>query len=399
MKRKNGWLLCFTLIMSLSFWNGHAKAENETGQIPVLQSVQLSDMTGELKPAKYGLEKSVEFPDVYNLHSMFTDKTGKLIVLNYTTAQNELVFRSVDRETGETKWRTSLGSANSLRQTIEAVQENNEIIATSENKSTIFLHTINAQTGKITRSLSQPKPSGWTFMSWDYFMLKNNILLVSYSAGNQTTLRYLDSNGKLIKTKKINGTLQQASKDEIYATVSATRKGIVIKILDTKYKVKKEYYYEEESFWNLYFLDNGSFVVETDIKIKGEATFRLRKYNADGQFEWGHMSDAFIPYHVIKNQVFATNLKHTKSLLLEHGKAKSVLFQPDSDYIYYIPSGLLNFSRSGGIAFADSDTFRWIANLSFSPDSEVTAIWIQHKEAAIFDRDLSTLHIIRLDHS
>lgn len=396
--RKQG--ICCVLLLTIFFCfsASYLHAEEEKNDFLPIKKIQKIDRSGVFKEVDFTLISSEELSDVYGLETMFTDIQKDTIYLNYITEDREVMFKAVDISTGKIKWHTSFGSKSPIRQQVYSVEENGEIFYTAEADGNAYLYTIDTDTGKVTRKMTQKLPSKETFSRWEYWSLKNDIVLMSFSEKGSSTLQYFDKKGELIKKVKVPGNVMQTYKGSLFASVSSSPGSITLKILDSNYKTRHSYTYKNESFWNMYFLNDGSYVVETTGQVNGQKLFKLRKYNNKGDFQWQHSLDAFTPYKVVKDKVVALIPEWSKVSMIDNGKEVKKLIASGystpfnvNDYIYF------GNHKLNSVRIAKTDTMNWLMDIILKDGSDSLIIGNDDSKVVVFNQDKRLLSIININ--
>jgi len=371
-----------------------------------IKSVKLADPTGKLNPASYQMQfvkDSKEFPAI---DSIFPDRSGEHIIIVYDLhdyvykngefTNNTIKVASIQAKDGKKVWDTVIGKKQ-FSQSIYSVQSNGEIFLTTEDKSHFYLHTIDEKTGKITRTISQPHPSKPTFLAWDYWLVDNNQLLVSYEVNNQSTLRYFDAAGKLLRTRTVPGIVRSAQADRILVTNGDVFR-YTLSVQDAKGNtIFKKSIADQGFFWNAYLLPDQSVAVESQIdgKAKQKDRFQLIKYNARGEKQWQHtIWDEYSPYLPNGNQMMAFLGVQKKVIFLnDQGKAIHSMFGSEDGWM-----GLRNKEVyfTGNITrIADAKTMKWLMEMDYEGDKPQVA-WLGKQQLAIYDGKNNVIAVIRI---
>ncbi|WCT54157.1 hypothetical protein PQ456_13185 [Paenibacillus kyungheensis] len=391
------------LIHLIPFNVSHAIDSTDSSEIPVtdsltdiiknsIKSVQLADENGKLKSATYQMEFARSIANFDSIDSVFPDRSGNNIIVVYFDKNRVVKLASFQASNGKFLWETTL-SKGFVRQTIYEVQDNGEIFCTTEDKNNFYLYTVNEKTGKITRFITQALPSKPSFLDWNYWILNNNELLMSFSMNNKSKLRYFDHNGKVIRTQELSGILRDVQNNNLLIT-SGTSTNVHFKVQDLHEKVRFTGELKDGMIWESYLFPDLSVALETNIGGIGENTFRLHKYNSTGKKEWIHTTiNAYSPYKHIGDHIIVITPILSKVISLDKGKISKVL-KDRKDVSISLKHKLLYFSDKT-VRIADSKKMKWLAEINYIQNHSYNA-WLNKQQLAIIDYDNKVLAVIKI---
>ncbi len=368
-----------------------------------IQSVRLADQKGKLNAASYQVQFAKDSKDFFSIHTMSPDRSGEHLIIMYQTEDEFFAsvkdkrqgFRiaSIQIKDGKKVWETIIDNERP-HDGVYGVESNGEMFVAGEDKDTFYLHTINEKTGKITRTVKQPHSSDSTFELWNYWLMDNNQLVVSYSTNNKSTLRYFDPAGKLLKTRTISGTVWDAEKDRIVVTDgNFLRYTLSVQDHQGKYTFKKSIVNKDYSLF-VYLLPDLSVAIESGMPVKGGYACRLTKYDAKGKKQWQHaMTSSNFPYKEKGNRILTIHESSNKVFFLnDQGKEINPL----------VGSGTINLSakeiyfEGKTTRIADAQTMKWLAELQYKGEEEPRVAWLGKQQLAIYDGKNDVIAVIRI---
>ncbi|WP_235338418.1 hypothetical protein [Paenibacillus wulumuqiensis] len=410
-----GRLLCTALILSLvaSMDSTSIHADESSTAAPKsvspqamleqsIQSVKLADAKGKLNTASYQVQFAKDSKEFFHINSMSPDRSGEHMIIMYQTEDEFFAsgkdkregFRiaSIQAKDGRKVWETVIPDKRP-RDGVYGVESNGELFVAAEDKDTFYLHTVNGKTGKITRTIKQPHPSESIFMLWDYWLIDNNQLVVSYAINNKSTLRYFDPAGKLLKTRTISGTVWDAEANHMVVTDgNALRYTLSVQDHKGNYTFKKSIVNKDYSLF-VYLLPDLSVGVESGMPDEKGYACRLTKYDAKGKKQWQHaITGRDFPYYKKGNHIIAVFEKSNKvSFLNDQGKETNPL----------IGSGTINliekeiYFNGQNTRIADTKTMKWLAELQYKGE-EPRVTWLGKQQLAIYDMKKDVIAVIRI---
>ncbi len=369
-----------------------------------IQSVKLPDQAGKLNTASYEVQFAKDSKEFPYIDSIFSDRSGEHIIIVYQLKDNPYVngkfqdrtikIASIRVKDGKKVWDTVIAKKQ-FRQSIYSVQKNGEIFFTTQDDTTFYLHTINEKTGKITRTISQSHPKERTFLSWDYWLVDNNQLLMSYSVNNKSTLRYFDANGKLLKTRTVSGIVRGAQGNRILITDGDVF-NYTLSVQDGKGKnIFKRSIANEGFIWETYFLPDLSVAIESKIKSEVDNVFRLVKYDASGKKQWQHTTSYNYSPYLLHGDQFVAILAYSKKVFLlnNQGTPTNLLFGTEDDGID-LRNNEMYFSGQD-TRIANAKTMEWVAGVQYK-GSWTQFAWLGNQKLAIADTDNNIIAVIRI---
>ncbi|CAH0120597.1 hypothetical protein PAE9249_03117 [Paenibacillus sp. CECT 9249] len=398
----NKWISqCFALALSILLvlpaagQTVHATLPGDTEEI----AIEVPASSGQWQPASYSQLWNLQQSEIYYLLGWFKDPSGKLLIVAYETEAEELLFKAVEIDTGQTKWRTSFGTKYNIKRTPVKVEANGEILLETEtkDKKTMSLHTVDAQTGAITRHVTHPLPTKGTFFAWNYWIMPNGTLLVAYSTGGSSKLSYYDSEGKLAQSKTASGTLQQFGHNKYVYVTSKNAKGgfeVTVSLKNEQNKLIAQAKYPNESYWDTFFLEDGSYAVMMSKRLNGAEWFKLYSYSPQGKQQWVAKSEGFTPYKATGSHLFDYDYKQQAVYKIENGKKVQSLVDRDQRYMSLEADGYFYswLDKNNGFRIAAADPLEWIVGVSGPQD--IRALWLGNGRLAVFNGTTKELQTI-----
>ncbi|ANF95709.1 hypothetical protein [Paenibacillus bovis] len=406
-----GTALILSLVISMNSTIMHAEQSNIVGSESLspqavlgqsIKAVKIADPKGKLNTASYQVQFAKDSKDFFSIHSMSPDRSGEHLIIMYQTEDEFFAsvkdkrqgFRiaSIQVKNGKKVWETVIQNERP-HDGVYGVESNGEMFVAGEDKDTFYLHTINEKTGKMTRTIKQPHPAASTFMLWDYWLMNNNQLVVSYAINNKSTLRYFDPAGKLLNTRTLSGTVWDAEADHIVVTDgNALRYTLSVQDHKGNATFKKSIVNKDYSLF-VYLLPDLSVAVESGMPTPKGYACRLTKYDAKGKKQWQHaITGPDFPYYEKGNHLMAVHKSSNKVFFLnDQGKETHPL----------AGNGTINLAakeiyfEGQTTRIADAQTMKWLAELQYQGEKPRVA-WLGKQQLAVYDTKNSVIAAIRI---
>ncbi len=412
-----GKLLCGVLILSViitadtewTYGEGTDTAPtNATSPQQVLQqsitSVKVSDAKGKWNQASYKVQFVKDATAYGYVHSIFPDRSGDHMIVVYQTdtkvfsdgkpKDGTIKIASIRSSDGTKVWETTV-SNKELARTAYNVQSNGEIFLMAQDDTTFYLYTINEKSGKITRTIQQDNIYGRGINWWRYWLIDHNQLLVTYTYNNQSLLHYFDANGKLIKKRKIAGTVWAAQSNRMLVTDgNIAHYTLSVQDHTGSYMFKKAI--DDPGYlWEAYLLPDLSIAIESEIKQNENYGYGLIKYNAKGQKQWQHTTmDEPWPYVAYGNQIIDMMGTHKKIAFLNNQGKEAIVLTANEKSVADLRNHEIYFTGHG-TRIADASTMKWLVELQYA-GKESQASWLGKQQLAIYDGQNKIISVIRM---
>ncbi len=423
-----GRLLCSTLVLSMAstantpliYGEGaNVTSSSATPQSKLEQaitSVKVADGKGKWSKGSYQVQlvkNSEEFPYI---ESIFPDRSGEHMIITYLTditsfedgvpLDGMLKMASIQIKDGKKVWDAVIDDK-PLWNPISQVEANGEILLSTRDDKGIYLHAIDEKTGHITRVITQATALKDSAMRWKYWLVGNNQLLVSYATNNQSTLRYFDANGVLIKTRIIRGIARDANQNRIVVT-DGSSDHYTLRVQDHQgHDVFKHFIQSIGYFSHVYLLPDSSVVLESQGTKNGRNLYHLTQYNAKGIQQWDDkiLDESFSSF-VSGNQLVGI-FEYQKKIVLLNNKGKVIkqlINQNDANTWMVTSNKQVQFiGEDHHIRIADLKNLNWLAEITYSNDESAIdwldrqpVTWLSKQQLAIYDSQNKIISVIRI---